>query len=358
MSSLYVAKNASKLGSADIFVVVGIKIRVGKKKKPLRFHFKIVNASEILLDFSLLPFTARSLTKHILFSIPPKSTAMFRSKPLVSFAPVVSRRLLSTEAPACSGNIPKITPRCGPALHHHNYTFNLRSYAEGSKIMDRVVRQFLDQKKNLDVPPTPPTLLTFQFNPVYTLGRREKGVLAEDPDFAQKLSKNGEAEVHQTFRGGQTTFHGPGQLVAYPIIDLRAFDSKSDADTTTKPHLPVRCYVSLLEKTLISLLHEQYGINARTTENTGVWADDDHKIAALGIHVRRHITSHGIALNVNTDLAWFDRIVACGLPDKKTTTIAQWTNTNDITVPVVADQFAAQLAANLGLQLHTEHKQS
>lgn len=221
--------------------------------------------------------------------------------------------------------------------------------------MDNLVRQFLDQKKHPETLPPPPTLLTFQFKPVYTLGRREKGTLVNDSDFARDLSKNGEAEVHQTFRGGQTTFHGPGQLVAYPIIDLKAFDSKSETEPTTKNQLAVRCYVSLLEKTLISLLHEQYGIYAKTTENTGVWADDNHKIAALGIHVRRNITSHGIALNVSTDLAWFDRIVACGLPDKKTTTIEQWTHKNGIDVPVVADQFAAQLAANLGLGLHTQH---
>lgn len=214
--------------------------------------------------------------------------------------------------------------------------------------MDTVVRHFLDYKKEPQTKAVPsPTLLTFQFNPVYTLGRRERNA---GDSILNELSDNGRADVVETLRGGQTTFHGPGQLVAYPIIDLRAFESTTTAGVTTQ-NLPVRCYVSLLENTIISLLKEQYGIDSKTTENTGVWADDDHKIAALGIHLRRHVTSHGIALNVNTDTNWFDRIVACGLPDKHTTTIAQKTGLSDLTVSIVADQFAATLAKNLNLEV-------
>lgn len=215
--------------------------------------------------------------------------------------------------------------------------------------MDKVVRAFLDSKKETTSSPPPPTLLTFQFNPVYTLGRRERGQLA-DSDVKTKLSNGGLAQVYETFRGGQTTFHGPGQLVAYPIIDLRAFDSTS-AGTLTHS-IPVRCYVSLLERTIINLLQNQYQISSNTTENTGVWVDEDHKIAALGIHVRRHITSHGIALNVSTDTAWFDRIVACGLPDKRATSIEKFTGQIP-EVSTVADQFAAELSRNLNVELTT-----
>lgn len=275
---------------------------------------------------------------------------------LKRFKPNSLARAYSTTAPSCPGDVPIIHPvRCESVLIHQNYTASLRDYSEGAIIMDRIVRQFLDQKKNsTDSRPPPPTLLTFQFNPVYTLGRREKGSLSS-AEVTKALSDNGRAQVFETFRGGQTTFHGPGQLVAYPIIDLRAFDSSS-SNGLTKNSIPVRCYVSMLERTIINLLQNTYKLDtAQTTTNTGVWVDDDHKIAALGIHVRRHITSHGIALNVNTDTAWFDRIVACGLPDKKTTTIEQWTHTQAPPVSSVADEFAAELATNLHLDLKTAY---
>jgi lipoate-protein ligase B len=120
------------------------------------------------------------------------------------------------------------------------------------------------------------------------------------------LRADGKADFVEAMRGGQTTFHGPGQLVAYPIVDLRTHK------------LSPRCYVAMLEKSLIATC-ARYGVKAMTTENTGVWTSDDDKIAAIGVHMRRNITSHGIGLNVNTDLWWFDRIVACGLEGKRAT---------------------------------------
>lgn len=257
-------------------------------------------------------------------------------------------------APACSGSIPTIHSRCGHELHHYNYTLNQLPYSKGTEIMDGCVRKFLDSKKSASASsPPPPTLLTFQFRPVYTLGRREKGSKVD----TVSLSDGGRADIFETFRGGQTTFHGPGQMVAYPIIDLRSFDSTSSVPGSTPvAHIPVRCYVSLLEQTLIQVLSQHYGIaSAQTTENTGVWVDPDHKIAALGIHVRRSVTSHGIALNMSTDLRWFERIVACGLPDKKTTTVEKWTGQN-APVSEAANWFAEALATNLGLTVKTEYK--
>lgn len=225
--------------------------------------------------------------------------------------------------------------------------------------MDQTVRRFLDSKLR-SAPagsPTPvSTLLTFQFEPTYTLGRRDRGSFSDDSGLAHHLSDGGAAAVVPTFRGGQTTFHGPGQLVAYPILDLRAFSSTTDA-----AGLPVRCYVELLERTIISTLRRHYGLSAMTTENTGVWVDPDHKICALGIHVRRHITSHGIALNVSTDThRWFDRIVACGLPDKQTTSIAQQLSAHeetgpDLSVTAAAHSFAQELAESFGLELEEEY---
>jgi lipoate-protein ligase B len=124
------------------------------------------------------------------------------------------------------------------------------------------------------------------------------------------LRADGRADFVEAMRGGQTTYHGPGQLVAYPIIDLRTHK------------LSPRCYVAMLEKSLIATC-ARYGIKAMTTENTGVWTSEDDKIAAIGVHMRRNITSHGVGLNVNTDLFWFDRIVACGLEGKRATSFAR-----------------------------------
>jgi lipoyl(octanoyl) transferase len=105
---------------------------------------------------------------------------------------------------------------------------------------------------------------------------------------------------HPTDRGGDVTYHGPGQLVGYPILDLR--DWKRD----------VGAYVRAVEETLIATLAD-YGIAAgRIPKLTGVWVDG-RKIAAIGVHLSRWVTSHGFALNVSTDLSYFQYIVPCGL---------------------------------------------
>lgn len=153
---------------------------------------------------------------------------------------------------------------------------------------------------------------------------------AEQQDY---LRANGRAAFVEAMRGGQTTFHGPGQLVAYPIIDLRTHK------------LTPRTYVCLLEKSLIATCAE-YGIKAMTTEHTGVWTTEDDKIAALGVHMRRNITSHGIGLNINTDLWWFNRIVACGLEGKWTTSFTKEGITGK-TVQDVGRYFAQEIAGRL-----------
>jgi len=136
-------------------------------------------------------------------------------------------------------------------------------------------------------------ILLFVEHPhVYTLGRggKEANVLASR-----------EVPVHRTSRGGDVTYHGPGQLVVYPIIDLRS-----------KMRKDVHRYVRNLEQSAIQALAD-FGIaTTRRPPHTGIWIDD-RKIAAIGVAVRRCITYHGLALNVNTDLAYFQRIIPCGL---------------------------------------------
>jgi lipoyl(octanoyl) transferase len=132
---------------------------------------------------------------------------------------------------------------------------------------------------------------------VITLGRNGKAanLLASD----EVLSRAGIA-FYPTDRGGDVTYHGPGQLVGYPIIDLREWQRD------------VGAYVRAVEQTIIDTLAD-YGISAgRIPKLTGVWVDD-RKIAAIGVHISRWVTSHGFALNVSTDLSYFQYIVPCGL---------------------------------------------
>jgi lipoyl(octanoyl) transferase len=140
-------------------------------------------------------------------------------------------------------------------------------------------------------------LLLLEHPHVITLGRNGKAanLLASD----EVLSRAGIA-FYPTDRGGDVTYHGPGQLVGYPIIDLREWQRD------------VGAYVRAVEQTIIDTLAD-YGISAgRIPKLTGVWVDD-RKIAAIGVHISRWVTSHGFALNVSTDLSYFQYIVPCGL---------------------------------------------
>jgi lipoyl(octanoyl) transferase len=140
-------------------------------------------------------------------------------------------------------------------------------------------------------------LLFVEHPHVVTIGRngRESNVLAS-PDLLRAKS----IEVHESNRGGDVTYHGPGQIVAYPVIDLREW--KRD----------VSAFVRAIEQTLIDTL-EEFGIQAfRISGLTGVWTGEA-KIAAIGVHLSRWISTHGWALNVTTDLRYFDFIVPCGL---------------------------------------------
>jgi lipoate-protein ligase B len=223
-----------------------------------------------------------------------------------------------------------------PTILRHIHLPGITPFASAQALQAALVTQFLTHKALLSsptppasLPPAPvPTILTFVPTPVYTTGRREQDSLT--PSQISKLKQplsplkstshnpNGHpewAEISQTLRGGQTTFHGPGQLVIYPILDLRS------SFPLWKKGINVRCYVHLLEQTTINTL-SSWGLPAIRTENPGVWEEEgEKKIAALGVHLRRSITSYGVGLNVNTDLRWFDRIVACGLEGKKVTSM-------------------------------------
>jgi lipoyl(octanoyl) transferase len=155
------------------------------------------------------------------------------------------------------------------------------------------------------------TLLLLQHPPVITLGSRAKVSAAHIVATSEEMAARG-VTVHESGRGGDVTFHGPGQLVGYPIFDLR----------------PDRCdvhrYVRDLEEALIHALR-QFGVTGtRVPCLTGVWVGPEGreaKVAAIGIRVSRWITSHGFALNVSTDLRQFDLIVPCGIADRGVTSL-------------------------------------
>lgn len=152
-------------------------------------------------------------------------------------------------------------------------------------------------------------LITVTHQPVYTLGRHA------DPGNVLRrewLVARG-AEVVEIDRGGDVTFHGPGQLVVYPIIDLQSRG------------MGIKTYVNLLEEAVIRTVGE-YGIEAgRIDGATGVWigcgTPTERKICAIGLRCSRFITMHGLALNVSTDLTWFSAINPCGFTDKGVTTL-------------------------------------
>lgn len=151
----------------------------------------------------------------------------------------------------------------------------------------------------------PDTLLLLEHPHVYTLGRnaRRENVLVS-PAF---LKSRG-AEVFETDRGGDVTYHGPGQLVGYPILDL------------TQHRRDIAWFMRSLEEVFIRVAAD-YGLEAgRVVGAAGVWVGNE-KLVAMGVHVSRWITSHGFAFNVNTDLSYFDWIVPCGLRDKGVTSI-------------------------------------
>ena len=184
----------------------------------------------------------------------------------------------------------------------------------------------------------PDLLLLLQHPHVYTLGRRGKqsDVLASS-DVLRRLN----AETHITDRGGETTYHGPGQLVGYPIINLRRWGGG------------VRDYVETLERTLISALNE-YGIVAHSEgKPTGVWVDDA-KIAAIGVRVSRSVTMHGFALNVSPDLSYFDHIIPCGMPGARVTSMARELGINVAAFDVLPTLVQA-FAREFGMRMEAAH---
>ncbi len=183
------------------------------------------------------------------------------------------------------------------------------------------------------------TFLLLEHAPVLTLGRnsQRENVLAGDA----LLARRG-VEIHEINRGGDVTYHGPGQLVGYPIIDLRSFT----------PRLGAVDYVRKLEEVLIRACASYGVVTERISKRTGVWtvpggSIPEKKIAAIGVHISRGITSHGFALNVTTDLRDFDLIVPCGISDRTVTSLENEIDTTTHAVPTL-EQAGNTVARHFG----------
>ena len=200
-------------------------------------------------------------------------------------------------------------------MYIHLIALGRISYTEGLAAQQRVV----SARKAGTIGDT---LLLMEHSPVLTLGRNSSrtNVLLSQ----QELARRG-VDLHETNRGGDVTYHGPGQLVGYPIFDLRG-----DLPGKKGPHLGPVDFVRLLEEVLIRSCAE-FGVEAqRICKRTGVWtlvhpgarnSIQEKKIAAIGVHVSQGVTSHGFALNVTTDLRDFKWIVPCGISDREVTSL-------------------------------------
>jgi lipoate-protein ligase B len=177
------------------------------------------------------------------------------------------------------------------------------AYAEALELQREVARDRISGAIPQDV------LLLVEHPPVVTLGRssKEKNLISSPAFLAAKG-----VELFEVERGGDVTFHGPGQLVGYPIIDLK------------RHKLDLHWYLRTVEEALIRTIGECGIPGERNIGYTGVWTNN-RKIASIGVHARDWVTWHGFALNVTTDLSYFDLIVPCGIPGVEMTSIVKET---------------------------------
>jgi lipoyl(octanoyl) transferase len=184
----------------------------------------------------------------------------------------------------------------------------LREYEDVLLLQEKLFNENIEAK--LQGKPTVNYLILCEHQPVFTLGKsgKRENILVADAEL--------KASLYHVNRGGDVTFHGPGQLVVYPILDLDNL------------HTGLASYIHNLEQVIIETLHE-YGLNAeRIPSAAGIWlrnGNNDRKICAIGVKASRSITMHGLAININTDLSYFDKIIACGLIGKATTSLQKET---------------------------------
>jgi len=220
-------------------------------------------------------------------------------------------------------------------MHIHLLQLGRIPYAEGLRIQTEVVAARKAHRIG-------DTLILLEHPPVLTLGRNSTraNILLSDEALVNKG-----VEVHEINRGGDVTYHGPGQLVGYPIFDLRG-----DLPGKRGPHLGPVDFVRLIEEALI-LTCKDFDVPAqRICKRTGVWtlasgSIPEKKLAAIGVHVSQAVTSHGFALNVTPDLRDFEWIVPCGITDRGVTSLEL---ESSLEPPPTMAQAANSVSTNFG----------
>ncbi|KAF4572539.1 LipB family protein [Pleurotus pulmonarius] len=190
-----------------------------------------------------------------------------------------------------------------PPIFYHFFRKPL-PYAQTLALQERLHTIQLRNRKN-----SPPShkdiLLLLEHRPVYTGGRRQTS--EQTAADRARLTQLG-ADFQLIQRGGETTYHGPGQIVGYPLLDLSRYS----------PAMGIRDYICRMQKTMERHFLESHGVRHVPSDHTGVFLDAHTKIASIGVQVRHRLTNHGFAFNVtNEPLAWFNQVVACGLTDVK-----------------------------------------
>jgi lipoate-protein ligase B len=201
------------------------------------------------------------------------------------------------------------------------------AYEEALELQRHIARDRISGALPQDV------LLLVEHPPVVTLGRTSKGKhLIASPEFLRSKG----VELFEVERGGDVTFHGPGQLVGYPIVDLK------------RHRLDLHWYLRKIEEALINTLADYDIVAERNPSFTGVWTKGK-KIASIGVHARDWVTWHGFALNVTTDLSYFDLMVPCGIDGVVMTSIARELGTDDISMQDVIERVSAKFATAFDL---------
>jgi len=206
-------------------------------------------------------------------------------------------------------------------------------------------------------------LLLLEHKPVITLGRNAKTAnVVASPEL---LSQRG-VELFECDRGGDVTFHGPGQIVGYPIFDLRGFrrgahglstnhvgtaalGRPAERSSMVHKYLGAVDFVRQLEEVLIRTCADFSVATKRVPGLTGVWTEAESKLAAIGIHISRFVTSHGFALNVNTDLSYFDLIIPCGITAKPVTSMQK-----ELGRPLDLNAVAESISRNFGVVFQSQ----
>jgi lipoyl(octanoyl) transferase len=220
-------------------------------------------------------------------------------------------------------------------IHFNGFT----NYKDASKIQNEIVEEHLNfkirEKNSRAIAPIYPTILTFEFQSVYTGGKRERNS-AKATTIPMNSSKTGITTLGipyvQSDRGGQVTYHGPGQLVAYFIWDLKLWKN-----------LTSRCFVNFIEQCSLQTIYKAGIQHVCTTENTGVWVKKSEntveKISSIGLNLKRNVTSHGLSINLRPDLKYLNNpeFVMCGLDGYSQTSIINELGSSNLNIKDLAN---------------------